>query len=206
MASDGNQSGTAARAPGTLVLADKSSNDERPCSGFGLWRLKQLRKPLTIQLGVPDRARDRAMPEVALDDPDVSSFIHQGITATVPEHMWMDLQMIEAGDSSCLGQHEPDSNARKRFTAFADEERVARLWRIHLGPFGQPGPYSCRFAVINRVWSAVATFEPVNMQLFGIQVDVGKFQRTQLAYPKAVAEHKQQDSVVPCWVAGCFGG
>jgi len=111
MASDGNQSGTAARAPGALVLADKSSNDERPCSGFGLWHLKQLSKPPTVQLGVPDRARDRAMPEVALDDPDVSSFIHQGITATVPEHMRVNLQMLQTGRTRCFREHEPDGDA-----------------------------------------------------------------------------------------------
>ena len=76
-----------------------------------LLNLKQLGKPLTIQFGVAHRARDRPVSQVALNNSDIGAFVNQGITATVPEHMRVNLQMLQASSSSCLSEHEPDGNA-----------------------------------------------------------------------------------------------
>ena len=53
--------------------------------------LKQFGKPLRVQLRVTNRRRDRPMPQITLDDPDIGPFVDQSVPATVPEHMRMNL-------------------------------------------------------------------------------------------------------------------
>ena len=51
------------------------------------------------------------MPKESLDYPDVGSFVNQGVTATVPKHMRVNLQMLQTGRTRCFGEHEPDGDA-----------------------------------------------------------------------------------------------
>jgi len=46
--------------------------------------------------------------QVPLDDPDVGSFVDQSVTATVPEHVRVNLKMLQTGLPSDLVDHQPD--------------------------------------------------------------------------------------------------
>ena len=48
------------------------------------------------------------MSEVPLDDPDVRSFVDQSVTAAMPEHVRVNLEILETGRLSNLGDHQPD--------------------------------------------------------------------------------------------------
>src|SRR5262249_53896955 len=96
------------------------------------------------------------MPEIPLNNPDIGSFIDQSITATMPQHVWMNLKMLKAGRLSHLIDQKPDCHTRQRFALLADEERVARLRRIHLRPFSKPSSHSRRLTVVKLVRSTVA--------------------------------------------------
>src|SRR5262245_19322714 len=69
---------------------------------FGRQILKQFREPFSVQRGISNRRRDGAMPEIPLDDPNIGSFVNQSVTATMPQHVWMNLKMVKAGCLSHL--------------------------------------------------------------------------------------------------------
>jgi len=75
-------------------------------------RLKQFREPLLIQRGISNRRRDGAMPEIPLNNPDIGSFIDQSVTATMPQHVWMDLKMLKASRLSRLIDQKPNCHSR----------------------------------------------------------------------------------------------
>jgi hypothetical protein len=59
--------------------------------------LKQFREPLAVQFGVTNCGRDRSMSEVPLDDPDVGSLVDQSVSATVPQHVRVNREILETG-------------------------------------------------------------------------------------------------------------
>ena len=79
------------------------------------------------------------MPEIPLNDPNIGSFVDQRVPATVPQHMRMNIQMLQAGRPSDLVDHQPHRDTRQRLAPLTDEERVAILRGIHLCSFDQPG-------------------------------------------------------------------
>lgn len=52
--------------------------------------LKQAAEPALVDLGVPYRRRDRAVSEVRLYQPEVSTLVDQLVPARVPQHVRMD--------------------------------------------------------------------------------------------------------------------
>jgi len=48
------------------------------------------------------------MPEISLDDPNIGAFINQGVAATVPKHVRVNLKMLKAGRLSDLIDQKPD--------------------------------------------------------------------------------------------------
>ena len=131
------------------------------------------------------------MSQVTLDDSDVGSFVDQSVTATVPQHMRVNLQMLQAGLSGDLPNHQPHRGSRQRFAPLTDEQRVAILRRIHPRSFGQPSFNGWRLAVVELVRTAIATFEASYVKFFRVHVDVAKLDRAKLADPQAVPEHQK---------------
>ena len=52
------------------------------------------------------------MSEIPLNDPDIGSFIDQSVTATVPQHVWVNLKMLKASCLSNLIDQKPDCHTR----------------------------------------------------------------------------------------------
>jgi hypothetical protein len=93
----------------------------------------------------------------------------------MPQHMRVDIQVLQAGRLGYLADHVPDGDAGERLSAFADKERVDVSRRIHLRPLNQPRLHRLALAVVELVWSRVATFEPVHVKLFPGQLRKRKF-------------------------------
>jgi hypothetical protein len=70
-----------------LVTRDRGEALAKPQSASKSEILEQFRKPLTVQIRVPNGRSDRPMPEIPLNDPNIGSFVDESITATVPQHV-----------------------------------------------------------------------------------------------------------------------
>jgi hypothetical protein len=52
------------------------------------------------------------MPEVALNNPDVRSLVHEIVAATMPEHVRVDIQMRQTCSPGNLSDHDPHGDPR----------------------------------------------------------------------------------------------
>ena len=52
------------------------------------------------------------MSKIPLNNPDIGSFIDQSVTATMPQHVWMDLKMLKASRLSRLIDQKPNCHSR----------------------------------------------------------------------------------------------
>jgi hypothetical protein len=76
------------------------------------------------------------------------------------------------------------------FRRSPDKERVDVSRRIHLRPLNQPRLHRLALAVVELVWSRVATFEPVHVKLFPGQLRKRKFT---YAYDAKGALHRRAE-------------
>jgi len=141
------------------------------------------------------------MSEVALNDADIGSLVHQRVPARVPQHVRMDVQVRQAGRLGNQADHVPYRDAGERLATFADEQSVAVSRNFHLGPFDEPCLNSRRLAVVELVRSRVAVFEPVNVKFLGLNVDVRELNRAELGDAQPVTEHQKQRAIVPDRIA-----
>ena len=100
------------------------------------------------------------------------------------------IQVLQAGRLGYLADHVADGDAGERLSAFADKERVDVSRRIHLRPLNQPRLHRLALAVVELVWSRVATFEPVHVKLFPGQLRKRKFT---YAYDAKGALHRRAE-------------
>ena len=112
-------------ASGIVVEQSSGVRNTHFCRFALLRDSKQFREPFAVQFGVTNRGRDRPVPQVPLDDPDVGSFVDQSVTATVPQHVRVNLKMLEISLSCNLPNQEPHRTTRQRLAPLADKERVA---------------------------------------------------------------------------------
>ena len=73
--------------------------------------LKELGKPLAVQLGVAGRGCDRSMTQIRLDDPNVLALVDQIITGRMPQHVRVDLEMLKACSLGEFSHHRPDQRS-----------------------------------------------------------------------------------------------
>ena len=78
------------------------------------------------------------MAEVTLNDANIGSLVDQGVPARVPQHVRVDVQVLQAGRCGYLADQVPHRDAGERLAPFADEQSVAVSRHIHLGPFDEP--------------------------------------------------------------------
>ena len=103
------------------------------------------------------------MAEVALDRPNIGSLVHEVESRAVAKHVRVNRQMRQAGRLGYQADHVPDRDAGERLAALRYEERVAIGGHIHLRPLQQPRLHRLALAVVELVWSRVATFDPINV-------------------------------------------
>src|SRR6476659_6136985 len=112
----------------------------------------------------------------------------------MPQHVWMDLQMLQSCRLAELADHVPNRRTVQRSAPFTDKQRVAV--RIHLGPLDQPSLNRLSLAVVEFVLTTVAVLGSLHKELLGVHVDVGEFQCAQFSYPQTVPEHQEQNAIV----------
>ena len=102
------------------------------------------------------------MRKISLNDPNIGSFVDQSVSATMAQHMRVNIQMIQVRSRRKSANHNPHRASRKRFAPFADKKRSALSRRIHLFALYQPSLNGARLAIVQFMRSGIAELQPLS--------------------------------------------